>query len=132
MAKWGKKGKAFMERATTVSQPPSDSNWTTGGEGKEVTVKDLLSNTTTMMEALHMRMDAMEDDGKKRKVAFRGDAQATQATSGPVLRPPPGLPAPAARCEALEPPLTVRSPSLLPTTSRERPAVNPEYGLPPP
>ena len=31
-----------------------------------------------MMVAVHMRMDAMEDDGKKkRKVAFHGDTQAT-------------------------------------------------------
>ena len=94
-AKSAKKGKALKKRVTTMSQPPSDSDWTSGGEGEEVTVKDL-SNMTTKMAALHTRMDTMEDDGKKkRKVAFCGYAQATRATSGPVLRPAPGLPAPA-------------------------------------
>ena len=72
---------------------------------------------TTMMAALHTRMDAMEDDGKKGKVAFRGEIQAAQATSGLVLRPPPGLPALAARCKVLEMHLMVSVHPLLPTNS---------------
>ena len=69
-----------------VAQATSDSDWTSGGEGEEVSVKDLLSNMTTMMADLHTTMDATEGDGKKkRKVAFHGETQATQGTSGPVL-----------------------------------------------
>ena len=89
----GKKGKALKKKVTLMSQPHSDSDWTSGGEDK-VTVQDLLSNVTTMMASLNTRLEAIEGDGKKRrKVAFRDDAPATQAAC-PVLQPPLGLPAP--------------------------------------
>ena len=72
-AKSVKKGKALKKSVPTIAQAPSNSDWTSGGAGEEVTVKDLLSNMT-----LHTRMDAMENDGKKkRKVAFHGKTQAT-------------------------------------------------------
>ena len=69
--KSGKKGKTLKKRVPAVASTHSDTEGTSGGEGEGVSVKDLLSSMTTMMAALHTRMDAMEDDRKKRrKVAF--------------------------------------------------------------
>ena len=93
-----KKGKAPTKMMATPSPGQSDSEWTSGGEGEEVSVKDLLSNMTSMIAALHTRMDTMEAGGKKRKVAFHGGTPASHVTAtGPVLRPPPGLPSPPTR-----------------------------------
>ena len=133
-SKSGKKGKALKKRVPAVAHAPSDSDLTSGGEGEDVSVKDLLSNMTTMMAALHTRMDAMEDEGKKkRKVAFCGETQASRVTApGPVLRHPPRLPAPSARQEVLEMGPMGSAPLLLPTTSRERPKATLECNLPPP
>ena len=62
-----KKGKALKKKPNLTPQPTSDSDCTSGGEGEEVTVKDLLSNMTAMMSSLNTRLEAIEGDSRKQK-----------------------------------------------------------------
>ena len=71
-----KKGKVSKKRITPEAPVTSDSDWTSGGEVEEASVKSLLSNMTSMMAALNTRVDDMEDGWKKRKVAFHGEPPA--------------------------------------------------------
>ena len=124
MACSGKKGKALKKKANPTPQPTSDSDWMSGGDGEEATIKDL-SNMTTMMPSLNTRLEAIDGNGwKKRKVTFCGEAPATR-TAGQWLRPSAGLPAPTARPEAPEMIMMENALPPLPTTSQ------PNYDQPP-
>ena len=70
----------------------SESDWKSGGEEEETSVKALLSNMTTMMAALNTCMDEME--GGWKKVAFHRDfrwmpAPAPELTAPLVFQPHP-------------------------------------------
>ena len=88
--------------------------------------KSLLTNMTSMMAALHTRMDTMEDGGKKRKVVFHGDPAARSViVSGTELRAPPGFQALSTSQKRPEMVPVGSVPSLLPSTSHRRPEMTP-------
>ena len=72
----GRKGKALKKQADPPLLPTSES----GEEEEDASVRDLLMNMTDMMALLNTRLEAIEGDGRKKKVTFRGEAPATRTT----------------------------------------------------
>ena len=58
-AKSTKKGKAPKKRSIHTASVNSESDWTSGGEEEETSVKALLSNMITMMATPNTHMNEM-------------------------------------------------------------------------